>query len=68
MKYQLKRTKPFSRGEVWYVSHLPGDGGMDWGYDSSPAKALAVGAYWKRRFVSDMRAIGTAWSTTEVSA
>lgn len=41
-----------------YVSEVPGDGGVDWGYTHSREKALLLNGYFARRFAADMRCIG----------
>ena len=46
------------RVPVFYVSHTPGDGGVDWGYDTNPAKALPLNRYFARRFAADCRRVG----------
>lgn len=64
--YRLSRNTP-NTNEVWYVSHLPGQGGKDWGYTTKHADSILVTEYWKNRFLSDMRKVGakgvSAWST-----
>lgn len=47
---QLKRT--------WYVSHLPGQDGVDWGWTFEPSKAIRLSVYWQRRFAADMELCG----------
>ena len=42
---------------VLWVTHLPGDGGMDWGYSSKSEDALPLSTYWQRRFRADCEAI-----------
>jgi hypothetical protein len=37
-------------GKTWYVSHRPGDGGVDWGYTLEPAKAVPLSVFWLNRF------------------
>lgn len=56
MSYQLQGLqKPMKayipeKGVPWYVSDLPGQGGVDWGYDVRPEKATVLAPYWQRRF------------------
>lgn len=39
---------------VWYVAQVPGDGGVDWGYEvNEPDKAVPLSPYWQRRFRKD---------------
>jgi hypothetical protein len=55
------------RRETWYVSEVPGDGGVDWGYVTDRAKALPLSPYWQRRFRADMRrvaAVGVRFQAT----
>lgn len=40
---------------ISYVSEVPGEGGVDWGYTSEIGKAKTLSLYWKRRFVNDCR-------------
>lgn len=44
---------------VWFVSHLPGDGGKDWGYTDDEFKAIHLEPEMQAQFLSDMRACGT---------
>lgn len=44
---------------TWYVSHLPGEGGVDWGWDDRPSHAKPLSPYWQRRFCADMAYVGT---------
>jgi len=37
-----------------YVCALPGDGGKDWEYTKDRTKAIAVNAYWQKRYMADM--------------
>ena len=46
------------RGVWWYVSELPGQGGVDWGYNKSADKAIKLTPYWQKRFRADMRRVG----------
>ena len=43
---------------VFYVSQLPGEGGVDWGYSENPSKAIPVSRYWQRRFKADCARVG----------
>lgn len=45
-------------GRVMYVSEVPGDGGVDWGYVGNVDKAKPMSPYWRRRFFCDMRRVG----------
>jgi hypothetical protein len=40
---------------LFYVSELPGEGGIDWGYTTDASKARLLSAYWQRRFAADCR-------------
>jgi|GEM_PF-4777177 len=40
---------------IHYVSEIPGEGGVDWGYTNDPKKAKRLSHYWMRRFVNDCR-------------
>ncbi len=48
-----------SRNMAWYVSELPGQGGVDWGYNKDAKKAIGLSLYWQRRFNADMRCAGS---------
>lgn len=52
------RTANKLGGRLWYVSHLPGEGGKDWGYDYTVAKARLLTPYWCRRFRRDCERVG----------
>lgn len=45
-------------GQRHYVSDLPGQGGVDWGYTVYPQKALKLSKYWARRFNAYSKACG----------
>ena len=38
---------------ISYVSEVPGEGGVDWGYTSNKRQAKNLSLYWMRRFVND---------------
>jgi hypothetical protein len=50
-----------------YVAQRPGDGGKDWGYVTDHKQAAYFSPYWKRRFLSDMRAVGAACAAVEIA-
>ena len=54
-KWVLSRIGP--DGRPGYVSHTPGDGGVDWGYTFDADKAKPLSEYWKRRFLADMKRV-----------
>jgi hypothetical protein len=47
-----------SNGGLLYVSEVPGDGGVDWGYTHSRERALLLNTYFARRFAADCRRVG----------
>jgi hypothetical protein len=55
-------------GIFLYISNLPGDGGVDWGYHPSPARALALSPYWQRRFRRFCLDIGALFRFIEIGA
>lgn len=44
--------------KTFYVANLPGEGGVDWGWDDRASHARKLSPYWQRRFAADMRYIG----------
>ncbi len=44
----------------YYVSELPGEGGVDWGYTTKSEQAIVLSPYWQRRFNHDMQAVNTS--------
>jgi hypothetical protein len=50
---------PNNKSGAWYVSELPGHGGVDWGYTTDASKAVALNDYWWKRFASDRRKCGS---------
>ena len=74
---RIPRQRRDKRGRIdrsyrglWYVAHLPGEGGVDWGYSSNgPGKgtlddAKPLSPYWQRRFKADMQRLGDSASFT----
>jgi hypothetical protein len=45
-------------GKLAYVSSLPGEGGVDWGYHSARSEAKKMSTYWARRFAKYMERCG----------
>ena len=43
-----------------YVSELPGEGGVDWGYTPDASKAKPLTDYWWKRFAANRRHCGHA--------
>lgn len=39
----------------FYVSSLPGQGGVDWEWTTDRKKAIALTPHWQRRFAADAR-------------
>lgn len=58
--------RQYSKNKVFYVSELPGQGGADWGYTDRPNQAIELSKYWQRRFVADMRRVGSPVQITDV--
>lgn len=48
----------FHDGALYFVSHFPGEGVKDWGYDMDPRKAKRASPYWVKRFRADMQRAG----------
>ena len=44
--------------KIFYVSDLPGHGGVDWGYGLHVSKATHLTPYWQRRFRKDTERVG----------
>ena len=42
-----------ANGKILYVSQLPGDGGVDWGYTSRPGDALHVSGWWRNKYIAE---------------
>lgn len=65
-KYRLHQAgrRP---GSVQYVSHLPGQGGSDWGWTDEPSKALHVSKAWANRFLKDRAYVGAIASAHRVN-
>ena len=57
---------------IFYVAHLPGDGGKDWGYTTLTRinkefdKPILLSPYWQRRFRRDCERVGTVAHFQEV--
>lgn len=57
----------FPDGALYYVSHFPGEGGKDWGYDKNPSKAKRASPYWVKRFRADMQRVGKSAGVREAT-
>jgi hypothetical protein len=53
MNWTLYRFNNFTN-RAMYVSERPGEGGVDWGYTDTQAKAAPLNDYWRKRFCADM--------------
>ena len=51
----MKGYRHWNSTQLYWVSHLPGHGGKDWGYTSAPSDAIQLSPYWQRRFAADCR-------------
>lgn len=66
MTYPVVAWTHWGKGEARYVSHLPGDGGVDWGYTNRIEgnrgfdKALPLSKWHWQRFAKDCRRMGKA--------
>ena len=59
-----KAARVWTPSVVFYVANLPGDGGVDWGYDTDPKRAIELSPYWLQRFHAMCRKVGAqSWST-----
>ena len=65
-KYVLYRQWDTAR--VFYVTDLPGHGGVDWGYSERPSDAISVSRYWMARFKMDCARVNQHGLCYEVSA
>lgn len=54
----MKVNERQASGVLLWVSHLPGDGGKDWGFHSDSDKAIAFSPYWLRRWNKRCRDLG----------
>lgn len=70
MMFVLSYNQPTIRGgkvvagTTYYVSHRPGDGGVDWGYVTDASKAVPMSAFWRDRF---RKLHGSKATATEVT-
>ena len=54
--YRIWSVRPY---RCYWVSQLPGDGGVDWGYTERSAEAITLTPYWQRRFAADCKRVNS---------
>lgn len=60
-------SRDWSNKVIFWVSHLPGQEGKDWGYTTDSTKALPLSLYWAKRFNSYCKRLGVTARLMEVS-
>lgn len=51
--------RQWNANTVFYVASLPGQDGVDWGYDTKRSRAIVLTPYWQRRFAAHCRRVGS---------